>query len=105
MLEREGGSADDLKGAFDLSAFKGEQVTGEWKLEVTDSATRDTGTLHSWGLEISTQAPTPPPSPKPSAGAPRATSSTTPGVCVVVRSIGSASVSERPSDVALMMMS
>ncbi|HLL00639.1 MAG TPA: S8 family serine peptidase [Myxococcaceae bacterium] len=48
---RTGGSADDLKGTFDLSAFAGEKTKGAWTLTVEDKAKADTGTLKSWGLE------------------------------------------------------
>jgi subtilisin family serine protease len=49
--DRTGGGADDLKGSFDLSAFKGEKTKGTWTLTVEDKAKADTGTLKSWGLE------------------------------------------------------
>ncbi|MFP2957632.1 M4 family metallopeptidase [Myxococcus sp. 1LA] len=57
---RKGGSADNIKEGFDLSAFKGESAKGEWTLSVKDNARRDTGTLNSWSLSITpkeTQAP------------------------------------------------
>ncbi len=53
---RTGGSADHIKGNFDLSAFKGESAKGEWTLTVKDNARRDTGTLNSWSLNITPQA-------------------------------------------------
>lgn len=61
ISDRQGGSADDLKGTFDLSQFQGEKVTGQWKLEVTDSARLDQGTLKSWSLKVTTKAEPPPP--------------------------------------------
>lgn len=71
IAQREGGAADDLQlSDFDLSQFKGEKVTGQWKLEVTDSASRDTGTLKSWGLKATTRTDGPPPPPPPSSDAP-----------------------------------
>jgi subtilisin family serine protease len=51
VVDRQGGSADDVRGSFDLSAFKGESTKGEWTLTVEDKARRDEGTLKSWGLE------------------------------------------------------
>ncbi|MFP2908593.1 M4 family metallopeptidase [Pyxidicoccus sp. 3LFB2] len=61
---RTGGSADDLKGSFDLSAFAGEQAKGEWTLTVSDKARGDTGVLNSWGLKA-TGKPAPTPTPPP----------------------------------------
>ena len=56
-----------MKGAFDLSAFAGEPVKGEWTLSVSDKARRDTGTLNSWTLKgKGKQTPPPPPPPEPS---------------------------------------
>ncbi|NVJ02801.1 endonuclease [Myxococcus sp. AM009] len=57
VSDRKGGSADDLTGAFDLSAFKGEPTKGTWTLEVQDAARGDTGTLKSWGLDITPETP------------------------------------------------
>ncbi|MCE9673245.1 endonuclease [Myxococcus stipitatus] len=67
VSNRAGGSADDLKGSFDLSAFAGEPTKGKWTLEVQDSAKSDVGTLKQWGLNIvpQTQAPQEP-EPEPS---------------------------------------
>lgn len=53
---RTGGSADDVRGTFDLSAFKGESAKGTWTLTVEDKAKSDTGTLKSWGLEATGKA-------------------------------------------------
>ncbi len=61
---RQGGSADDLRGSFDLSAFKGESTQGTWTLSVEDKARMDTGTLKSWSLEA-TGSVTGPVDPKP----------------------------------------
>jgi|GEM_PF-928740 len=63
---RTGGSTDNVKGDFDLSAFAGEKAKGEWTLTVKDNAKGDSGKLNSWGLAISpkaTQPPTEPPKP------------------------------------------
>ncbi|KAF0249056.1 MAG: S8A family peptidase [bacterium] len=55
-----GGSADNLKLLnLDLSTiFPGESIKGSWKLSVQDTATQDTGTFNSWGLNI-IKKPTP----------------------------------------------
>ncbi|MFP2932010.1 M4 family metallopeptidase [Pyxidicoccus sp. 3LG] len=60
---RTGGSADHLKGDFDLSAFAGEQAKGEWTLSVSDKARADTGVLNSWSLKATGKAPPPPTNP------------------------------------------
>lgn len=70
LSDRQGGSADDIKGQFDLSAFAGEKTKGEWKLTIEDKARVDEGTLKSWGLDIQGKAvggpvDPPPPMPKP----------------------------------------
>ncbi|HLT31877.1 MAG TPA: M4 family metallopeptidase [Myxococcaceae bacterium] len=52
ITDRQGGSQDDVKGEFDLSAFAGESAKGEWTLTVRDNWTRDEGTLNAWGLNI-----------------------------------------------------
>lgn len=52
VSDRQGGSADDLRGTFDFSAaFKGEAAQGDWTLTVEDRGRRDEGVLRSWGLE------------------------------------------------------
>jgi subtilisin-like proprotein convertase family protein len=61
ISNKQGGSADDLKGSFDLSAFAGEKATGTWTLSVQDTARQDTGTLNSWGLTITPKGEQPPP--------------------------------------------
>jgi subtilisin family serine protease len=67
--DRAGGSADDLKGTFDLSAFQGEKTKGTWTLTVEDKARADTGTLKSWGLEATGKVGGVDPKPTPT-GAP-----------------------------------
>ncbi len=61
VSNKQGGSADDLKGSFDLSAFAGEKATGTWTLSVQDTARQDIGTLQSWGLTITPKGEQPPP--------------------------------------------
>jgi bacillolysin len=65
ISDRAGGSADDLKGSFDLSQFAGEKTAGEWTLTVEDKARRDTGTLKSWSLTATAKPELPPPPPPP----------------------------------------
>ncbi|WP_224242463.1 S8 family serine peptidase [Hyalangium gracile] len=64
--DRTGGGKDDLKGSFDLSAFKGEKTQGTWTLTVEDKARADTGTLKSWGLEATGKVGGVDPKPTPS---------------------------------------
>lgn len=68
LLNREGGSADDYKGTFDISGFAGEKTKGDWKLTVSDKARLDEGTLKSWGMEITGHVDQP--EPKPVSGPP-----------------------------------
>jgi bacillolysin len=64
ISDRQGGSADDLKGSFDVSKeFAGEKTAGEWTLTIEDKARRDTGTLKSWSLTATPKAEQPPPPP------------------------------------------
>src|SRR3954471_6959787 len=63
VSDRAGGSADDIKGSFDLTQFAGEPVAGDWKLSVQDAAKQDVGTLNKWGLTIQPKSDQPPPPP------------------------------------------
>lgn len=47
-----GGSDNDLVESWDLDAFNGESMTGDWTLTVSDNAGLDTGTLNSWDLVL-----------------------------------------------------
>jgi len=58
--DRKGGSTDDVKGSFDLSAFAGESAKGEWTLTVEDKARLDKGTLNGWGVSITPTEAKPP---------------------------------------------
>ncbi len=40
------------EGAAGLAAFNGEDASGNWTLTLTDDFAADTGTLNSWGLDI-----------------------------------------------------
>jgi endonuclease I/subtilisin-like proprotein convertase family protein len=73
LSNREGGSADDVRGTFDLSAFAGESTQGDWKLTVEDKANADVGTLKAWNLELTgtrkgEEPPPPPPTDDPFKG-------------------------------------
>jgi len=55
LRSREGGTEDNLSNVFEgdiLATLVGEQAQGNWVLTATDNATKDSGTLDSWGLEI-----------------------------------------------------
>ncbi|KFE69149.1 endonuclease [Hyalangium minutum] len=52
LSNKQGGSEDNLKATFDLSAFAGESTKGDWKLTVEDTAKQDVGTLKEWNLEL-----------------------------------------------------
>jgi subtilisin-like proprotein convertase family protein len=53
LINREGGSADlsTFEGEI-LNDFMGENAMGLWTLTVHDHATRDSGTLNSWGIDL-----------------------------------------------------
>lgn len=50
-----GGSADDLKTTFTLTALANKALAGGYTLKVVDGAAQDTGKLNSWKLEIKTR--------------------------------------------------
>lgn len=50
LHDRTGGSADDLKQTFDLTAFVGQDAAGSWTLRVTDHAGQDVGKINGWKL-------------------------------------------------------
>ncbi len=73
ISDRQGGSADDIKGSFNLSQFAGEKTKGTWKLTVEDKARLDEGVLKNWSLEMKGKpvgSPTDPPPPVPPTGEP-----------------------------------
>lgn len=63
LHNRQGGSTRNLKRGWDglttpgLAAYAGKNPKGTWTLEVKDAATRDTGTLVSFGVELTFAAP------------------------------------------------
>ncbi len=52
LSDRAGGSADDLKKTFAVTAFDGQDAAGTWSLVVIDKAKSDVGKLNSWKLSI-----------------------------------------------------
>ncbi|MBK7585849.1 MAG: proprotein convertase P-domain-containing protein [Myxococcales bacterium] len=52
LSDRAGGSADDLKKTFAVTAFDGQDSAGTWSLVVLDKAKSDVGKLNSWKLSI-----------------------------------------------------
>jgi endonuclease I/subtilisin-like proprotein convertase family protein len=68
LSNKQGGSEDNLKATFDLSAFAGESTKGDWKLTVEDTAAKDVGTLKEWNLELTGAAKGEEPPPPPPGG-------------------------------------
>jgi subtilisin-like proprotein convertase family protein len=53
VVDRQGGSEDNLQGTFDLSqVFRGDEARGTWTLSISDVSGGDLGTLNGWGLVI-----------------------------------------------------
>lgn len=52
VVDRQGAGEDNIREAFSLADFNGEDATGVWRLTVVDTARADTGTLNTWGLRI-----------------------------------------------------
>jgi hypothetical protein len=50
LHDRVGGSANDLVQTFEVDAFNGQDLAGEWRLVVVDLASQDVGALASWSL-------------------------------------------------------
>lgn len=59
LHNREGGSNDDLRAAYDpsstpaLAALIGEAIQGDWTLRVSDVEAADEGRLKKWSLALS----------------------------------------------------
>ena len=51
LHDGDGGSQDNLQTTFDVPAFDGKALEGDWTLQVVDTARIDTGTLNSWSIE------------------------------------------------------
>jgi subtilisin-like proprotein convertase family protein len=58
LHDRGGGSADDIATTYTtattpaLGEFSGQPISGQWRLSVSDHASRDLGKLNSWRLVI-----------------------------------------------------
>ncbi len=52
LIDRQGGSADDLQQTFTVSDFNGTDAAGTYELVVVDNARQDTGTLKLFSLDI-----------------------------------------------------
>ena len=52
LVNRSGGSADDIQQSFASGAFNGESALGDWTLNVSDVVGVDTGTLNNWSLTL-----------------------------------------------------
>lgn len=52
LHNREGGSADNIVKSWTLETFNGEPINGDWKLQVSDNVSLDSGTLNQWSLNI-----------------------------------------------------
>ena len=50
LHDRSGGGADDIVQSFDVGGFDGQDLAGEWRVVVVDTANQDVGTLVSWSL-------------------------------------------------------
>jgi len=50
VLNREGGSAQNIADSFLVPAFEGETAAGKWELIVLDEAQFDSGVVQSWSL-------------------------------------------------------
>lgn len=54
LHDRSGGTQDNLQTTFDVAGLTGQALQGEWRLEVSDNASIDTGTLNAWSVEVVT---------------------------------------------------
>jgi Proprotein convertase P-domain len=52
LHDRTGGSTDNLNKSYTVTDFAGLDRNGIWRLEVVDSAARDTGTMNVWSFDI-----------------------------------------------------
>lgn len=54
IFDGAGGAADNLDQTFQVDAFAGAALAGDWTLKVEDTAAQDTGTFDSWHLAVTT---------------------------------------------------
>ncbi len=52
VWNRSGGSNDDIRDAFQLQNFGGQDAAGTWTLKVVDLAGQDVGRLNAWALAV-----------------------------------------------------
>jgi Proprotein convertase P-domain len=52
LHDRTGGSTDNLNQSYTVKEFAGLDRNGIWRLEVVDSAAKDTGTMNVWSFDI-----------------------------------------------------
>lgn len=55
VVEKKGGSDDNISEVFEVGAFEGAQLSGDWTLLVSDTGAADEGTLNSWEMELVVQ--------------------------------------------------
>lgn len=55
LLDKKGGSTDNVDEVFTSTAFNGRPAAGEWTLWVVDGFAGDEGTLDIWGIEVDVQ--------------------------------------------------
>jgi subtilisin-like proprotein convertase family protein/C1A family cysteine protease len=55
LVEKQGGSDDNLSEVFEVEGFEGASLAGDWNLIVSDTAADDEGTLNSWEMELVVQ--------------------------------------------------
>ncbi|HVV87280.1 MAG TPA: proprotein convertase P-domain-containing protein [Kofleriaceae bacterium] len=56
VFDGSGGSANDVRGAFDVDLPKGTTGAGAWKLVVSDHVALDAGTLSAWSIQLGSGA-------------------------------------------------
>ena len=52
LHDQTGGSTDNLNESYTVTDFAGLDRNGIWRLEVVDSAAKDTGTMNVWSFDI-----------------------------------------------------
>lgn len=52
LVDRAGGSADNIQETFTVAQFNGSDAAGTYRLVVVDHSGQDVGTLRSWSLDI-----------------------------------------------------
>ena len=57
LQDRQGGSADDIRRTFAVTAMNASNARGTWRLHVVDTARADVGTLERWRLLLTAHAP------------------------------------------------